>query len=143
LALEDLTKGVISDFPTAGAAVGNTLRVYARRQSSQLWEALWRTTEDVWLWASLSDLTASTETLLSGSPSVSVQGDVVKVYVRTSAGNLASYGISGRVWRFSNHGSFIIGSPTATPGGAFVRGMNGDLWLFDGTRWVSLGGDFD
>jgi hypothetical protein len=138
----DRPGGVILDFPAAVATGGNTLRVYVRGQSRQLFEAF-QTNGGAWQWNSLSAVTGSTGTSLSGSPSASVKSDGVKVYMRTSAGNLSSFTLSGGAWGFLNHGRFITGSPTSTPGGAFVRGRSAGLWLFDGTIWTSLGGVFD
>jgi hypothetical protein len=138
----DSLGGVILDFPSAAATAGNTLRVYVRGQNSQLFEAS-QTNGSPWEWNSLSAVTGSTGTSLSGSPSASVQGDGVKVYMRTSAGNLSSFTLSGGVWGFLNHDGIITGSPTSTGGEAFVRGRSAGLWLFDGTMWTSLGGVFD
>jgi len=138
----DRPGGVILDFPSAAATAGNTLRVYVRGQSKQLFEAS-QTNGGAWEWNSLSVVTGSTGTPLSGSPSASVQNDGGRIYMRTSAGNLSSFTLSGGVWGFLNHGGIITGSPTSTPGGAFVRGRSAGLWLFDGTMWTSLGGVFD
>jgi hypothetical protein len=138
----DRPGGVILDFPSAEATAGNTLRVYVRGQSRQLFEAS-QTNGGAWEWNSLSAVTGSTGTSLSGSPSASDSRDGLKVYVRTSATNLSSFTLSGGAWSFSNHGRIITGSPTATPGGAFVRGKSAGLWLFDGAEWTSLGGVFD
>jgi hypothetical protein len=139
----DRPGGVILDFPAAVATGGNTLRVYVRGQSRQLFEAS-QTNGGAWEWNSLSAVTGSTGTSLSGSPSASLlypRG--VKVYMRTSAGNLSSFTLSEGAWGFLNHDGFITGSPTSTPGGAFVRGKSAGLWLFDGANWTSLGGVFD
>jgi hypothetical protein len=130
--------GVILDFPSAVVTGGNTLRVYVRARSRRLWEVR-QTNGGPWQWAPLSAATGSTETLLSGSPSASVQDDVVKVHVRTLTGNLSSFSLSGDRWGFSNHGGIITGSPTSTPDGAFVRGQRAGLWLFDATNWTPLG----
>jgi hypothetical protein len=139
----DSLGGVILDFPSAVTTGGNTLRVYVRGRNSQLFEA-WQTNGGPWHpWNSLSDVTGSTGTPLSGSPSASVQGGRVKVYMRTSAGNLSSFSLSGGAWGFLNHTGLITGSPTSTPGGAFVRGRSAGLWLFDGSNWTYLGGVFD
>ena len=118
----DRPGGVILDFPAAVVTGGNTLRVYVRGQSMQLFEAS-QTNGGPWGWNSLSAVTGSTGTSLSGSPSASVQSDgSVKVHMRTSAGNLSSFTLSGVAWGFLNHDRFITGSPTSTRGGAFVRG---------------------
>lgn len=134
--------GEILDFPSAVTTGGNTLRVYVRGLNAQLFEAR-QTNGGPWQWASLSAVTGSTGTSLSGSPSASVQGGVVKVHVRTSAGNLSSFSLSGGGWSFLNHGGIITGSPTSTPGGAFVRGKSAGLFLFDGTNFIYYGGVFD
>src|SRR4029077_2378285 len=108
----------------------------------QLFEA-WQTNGGPWRWTSLSAVTGSTRISLSGSPSASVQGDVVTVHVRTSAGNLSSFRLSGGAWDFLNHGGIITESPTSIPVGAVVRGKSAGLWRFDGIEWTSLGGVFD
>lgn len=140
----DSPGGVIVDFPSAATTGGDTLRVYVLGlgRSTQLFQAQ-QTNGSPWQWTSLSAITGSTGTSLSGSPSASVQGDVVTVHVRTSAGKLSSFSLSGGAWGFLNHGGIITGSPTSTPGGAFVRGRSAGLWLFNGTKWTSLGGVFD
>ena len=65
------------------------------------------------------------------------------VFSRTAAGNLATFALAGSSWSFANHGGGITGAPTATPSGTLVRGVGGDLWLFDGGAWVARGGLFD
>jgi hypothetical protein len=148
--------GIILGSPSAVTTGGDTLRVYVRGQSGQLWEAR-QTNGGSWNWTSLSAAAGSTATLLSGSPSASAQHDAVKVFARTSTGSLASFSLSigamvsleamdlasTEVWSFTDHGGIITGSPTATPGGAFVRGRSGGLWLFNGTGWTHHGGLFD
>jgi len=138
----DSPGGVILDFPSAVTTGGNTLRAYVRGQNSQLFQA-WQTNGGAWHWNSLSAVTRSAGTPLSGSPSATVQAGRVKVYMRTSTGNLSSFTLSGTAWSFLNHTGLITGSPTSTPGGAFVRGSGAGLWLFDGSNWTNLGGLFD
>lgn len=138
----DRPGGVILDFPSAATTGRDTLRVYVRGRSRQLFEA-WQRHAGPWHWTSLSAVTGSTGTSLSGSPSASVRGDGVKVYVKTLAGNLSSFSLSGGAWGFLNRGGIITGSPTSTPGGVFVRGQSAGLWLFDGIKWTFLGGIFD
>jgi hypothetical protein len=134
--------GIMLDFPSVVTTGGDTLRVYVRGRSTQLWEARQRE-GGPWHWTSLSAVTDSTGTALLGSPSASVRDGTVKVYVRTATGNLSSFTRSRGAWDFLNHGGLATGSPTSTPGGAFVRGRRGDLRLFDGSNWVPLGGVFD
>lgn len=131
--------GVMLDFPSAVVAPGGALRAYVRGQSGQLWEAS-RPAGGAWSWASISALTGGQ--LLAGSPSASVNGGAVRVYVRSPAANLSNFTLAGG-WSYANHGGGITGSPTSTPGGALVRGNSAGLWLFDGTNWHSRGGLFD
>jgi hypothetical protein len=37
----------------------------------------------------------------------------------------------------------MTGSPTAMPGGAFVRDEAGKLWFNDGAKWLGRDGAFD
>ena len=133
--------GEIVDSPSAVTTDGDTLRVYVRGRNGELQEVR-QTSRGDWHWTSLSPVTGSTRILLSGSPSAILQGDAVKVYMRTSAGKLSSFRLLGDRWSFSKHGKTITGSPTAVPGGVFVRGKIADLWLLDRTHWIYYGGDF-
>jgi len=131
--------GTMLDFPSAVAHQGGSLRAYVRGLSSQLWEAA-QVNGGPWQWTAVSDLTGGQ--LMTGSPSASVQGNAVRVHTRTTADNLSVFTLLGN-WSFTNNGGTITGSPTSTPGGAFVRDTSGGLWLFDGTNWFFRGGIFD
>ena len=131
--------GVMLDFPSAISVSGGSLRAYLRGQSSQLWEAA-QVNAGAWQWSSVS--AQSGGQLIAGSPSASVQGSTVKVHARQPANNLSSFMLNG-AWNYANNGGDITGSPTSTPGGAWVRWQDASLHFHDGTNWFALGGLFD
>ena len=145
--------GIIQDFPAAivsqGSAPGR-FRVYVLGESRQLWEAS-KSGNEPWSWASLSAVTGSVATALGGTPSASLYCPAttpvgacnqLRVHVRTSAGPLSTFTLTGN-WSFSANGGNVSGSPTSTVGGALVRGGSGALWLYNGQQWISRGGRFD
>ena len=135
--------GTMLDFPSAVANTKNAaLRAYVRGQSGQLWEASQATSGGPWFWTSISAVTGTVATTTEGSPSASLACGVVVVHIRTASGSLGTFALSGS-WSFSNNGGILTGSPTATPGGALIRGKSARLWLFDGTNWIQRGGIFD
>jgi hypothetical protein len=138
---EQTVGGVSFDSPAAVASA-TTLRVYARDQNSRLLEAS-QVNGGPWQWSNLSAVPGTNGTRISGSPSVTIHGNGVRVSARTATGSLASFTLSGGSWRFTNHSGGITGSPTAVPGGALARGQSGGLWLFDGATWIARGGLFD
>jgi len=135
--------GVMLDFPSAVASTKNAeLRAYVRGQSDQLWEASQAAFGGPWSWSSISAVTGTVATITEGSPSASLACGAVIVHIRTASGSLGTFTLSGS-WGFSNNGGTLTGSPTATPGGALVRGASAGLSLFDGVNWISRGGIFD
>lgn len=135
--------GIMLNFPSAVANTKNAvLRAYVRGQSGQLWEASQATIGGPWFWSSISAATGTVATITDGSPSASLACGTVVVHIRTASGSLGTFTLSGS-WSFSNNGGTLTGSPTATAGGALVRGASAGLWLFDGVNWIPRGGIFD
>jgi hypothetical protein len=128
------------DFPTAVALPDGALRAYVRGPDGQLSEAAWVAKKAAWQWTSISKLTGGQ--LIAGSPSASVQGQVVRVHARTPAASLSTFTFEKK-WKFADQGRLITGSPISTPGGAFARAAGGGLLWHDGAKWFSRDGLFD
>ncbi len=130
--------GIVLDSPSAVVENGN-LRVYTRGREPNLFE-VFKSPSGSWQWANLSVKTGTTGHV--GSPSAVLRNGKVQVFMRTLTDSLTSFTL-GSTWTVTPHGGAMTGSPTATAGGAFVRGTDRGLSLFNGTSWVGRQGVFD
>lgn len=139
---ERLGTPVMLDFPAAIATVDGALRVYIRDLNNQIVQ-ISRTSAIGWHVTPVSEAGNAPRIESSGSPSVSFVPGNLSVYSRTSQERLASYTVVSGRWEFLNNGGRVTGSPTAVPGGAWVRGVDGDLRLLDGVSWRMNGGSLE
>ena len=132
----------VMDLPSAAVTGGDatpTLRLYTRAANNRLTER-WQGSGEVWNSVSVSEVSGAKSTMLAGSPAAMVSAGTLTVFQRTAAHGLAVFTLSETGWGYSNKGGRFTGSPTAVPGGTWVRGFAGDLQLFDGSSWASKGG---
>ena len=128
------------DFPTAVKLPDGTFHAFVRGLDNGLWEAV-LFSNGVWSgWSSVSvplGLKA-----ISGSPSATVSNGTLVVYTRSASGGLLTFKFNGQ-WAYTDNGGSVVGSPTATPSGAFIRDSQGRLAKFDGQVWTVIGGELD
>ena len=130
--------GLMTADPAGIMLADGTLRAYVRGLSGDLWQA--SETAKGWERNSLSAVTGSGP--ITGRPSVSMINGNLAIFARMPNGNAGLY-MFGDNWYFANIGNTLSVSPTAAPGGAFIRDHFGRLWRFDGADWQYLGGNFD
>lgn len=133
---KELVGGDVADLPSA-IQTGNTSKVYVRgANTNHLWEASKSGTRP-WVWTDVSVATGAPA--LTGSPSVSLTGSTIHVAARDTSGNLVRF-TKNVSWSVSAVPAFLVGAPVTVGSQVFVRGSSGQIWRFDGTDWVSLGG---
>ena len=132
--------GSMLDFPTAVKAPDGSFHAFVRGLDNGLWEAI-LSTGGVWSgWTSVSVQLGMKA--VGGSPSAAISNGTLVVYTRSASGSLLTFK-RGSNWAYADNGGSFIGSPTATPTGAFVRDSQGRLAKFDGQVWSVVGDELD
>ncbi len=136
--------GRMQDLPTAVVMPDGSIRAYIRGVDSRLYEIV-RSPGKFGKWSAWDPIVTGDEMpLLGGSPSATVVDGKVAVFVRSSNGHLLKFRYDSEAgWQMTDAGGFVIGSPTATPRGAYSRGIEGNLQLLRDGKWLDFGGRLD